>query len=177
MKTHILTLGLALTGCLNWQPNSTHEYAVWVDPGFSVDQSNAIMSAVNEWESKSGSFVRFHGTTDENASDVLRFHSDPNATALNQDCQASGELGCQWTDGVSSNIYIPTTLDPDTFIQTSRHEIGHALGAQHIPSTPPAIMCSDIGCAAKMVQCADLKEVCKEWNDPTCVAKTMPACQ
>lgn len=175
MKTHILTLGLALVGCLNWQPNSTHDYAVWIDSGFSVDQSNAIMSAVNEWERKSGGFVRFHGTMDENAPDVIRFHSDPNSTALNQDCNSTNDLGCMWTDGVSSNVYVPITLDLDTFILTAKHETGHSIGANHIQ--PGNVMCSGIGCAAKTVQCGDLKEVCKEWNDPTCIPESMPGCQ
>lgn len=175
MKNYILA-SLILSGCLAWSPNNTHEYAVWIDSGFSPDQANSIMSAVNEWESKSGGFVRFHGTTDENASDVLRFHSDPNAAALNQDCQSTSDLGCQWTDGVSSNIYIPTTLDPDTFILTAKHETGHAIGCHHI--APNNVMNANIGGAAKMIQCGDVQEMCKEWQEPfTCVAETMPACQ
>jgi hypothetical protein len=169
MRTIVLLLVVVvLVGCLDWQPNQTHHYSLYIDPQFTSTQSAAIIAGATDWETKSGSFITFDEAGVENGSDTISIYAVSNIQA---DCDP-GAVGCQETEGVDSNIYLPITGDDSYFQQVATHEVGHALGCNHIAAGN--IMCADRGCAALTVQCGDIQEMCSHWA--FCDATTMPGC-
>lgn len=173
-------LALSLVGCLDWAPSPNHHYDIYIDSSFSSDQAQAIVDAASEWQVATEGYFTFDVTLLDRGDETISIYADINSTQLNKDCDShGGELGCQASDGVDSQIYMPLNgLDAVTFKQTATHEIGHALGANHIG--PGNVMCADRGCAALTVQCGDVEEVAKEWNysfDPSVLTICKQQCK
>lgn len=166
-----ILLSALMVGCLNWQPNESHHYSLYIDPQFTPTQSAAIIASATDWETKSGSFITFDGAGVNDGPDTISIYADSN---LASDC-GDGPVGCDISDGVDSHIYLPIAGDDSFFQQVSGHEIGHALGCNHIPTGN--LMCADRGCAALTVQCGDLKEMCKHWGTFACEPSNMPGCE
>ena len=167
MFRKMMIMSMLAVGCLNWQENPTHEYKIYIDPSFTDDQANQIIASFTEWQVKTGNFVKFSGTTLENDVDGINVYP----TTLQQLDKNDGILGETWSNGVSSKIEI--ALDANDISQISLHEIGHALGCNHIQGVG-TIMFPNRSKAGYSVSCADVYEMCRHWDN--CDPNQMPAC-
>lgn len=165
-----LFLMILLSGCIvSWEKNPTHHYSLYIDPSFTDDQANDIISAATEWQLSMGNYITFDGAGKENGVDTINIYP----TTMSALSASEGVLGEEWNQGINSKIEIST--DTNIFRLIALHELGHSLSANHIG--PGNIMCSNNGCAGKKVTCADITEVCKHWSVWECQANSMPACQ
>ena len=164
IKQSMLMGACALTmACAGtFEPNPTHQYAVYIDPAFSDSQVQSIFDGLNDWETKTGGFVHFYQVSDADVlPNEISIYAATDFTALDKDCGGDGLLGCEYADGIPSHIFLPLTGD-GSFQQVATHEIGHSLGCEHIAAGN--VMCKDSGCAAMMVQCGDVQELSRAWG-------------
>ncbi|MDE1834906.1 MAG: matrixin family metalloprotease [Candidatus Micrarchaeota archaeon] len=156
-----------------------NRYTVYIDPAFGDSENeNEIVNAFQEWKDKveavgflSLSFDFNLGylrcQDDGNCTHVITIHpSTKHDIALRSDAEP-GEIGVchrEWTDRIMdgandwSDIYIASDIgDPDKWVQTIKHEIGHSLGLPHLGEG--ALMCAYLSCAShNEITCADLQE-------------------
>jgi predicted Zn-dependent protease len=155
---------LAFVACGGWEPNPSHFYHLAIASGFSDAQYQAIRDAASEWQASSGNYVTFDpvvasvsawGTVTSTDSDVIAFQAD-SVGAIRSEF-GGGAIGYTQYEGQSSNVYLGTSLDAETFHQTALHEIGHAIGLKH--TTPGTVMCQDTTCATLEITCGDLVQL------------------
>lgn len=175
MKKIVACGFLAMTvGCIGWSENPTRHYEVFVDPTFSDDQANTIVEAVMEWQISTGSWITFSGTTVDTGEDTISFYAVSDEAQLMSKC-SEGAVGCEFDDGVKSHIYMPANVSDMVFFkQIAGHEAGHSLGMPHIGKNN--LLCAERSCAALTVQCGDIIELAKVWDngfDPM----SLPICQ
>ena len=168
MKKLIAILSLSTVACLDWQKPDSNQYHLYISPEFTADQSEMIVQAATEWQVGMGNYIRFDGAGIENGENTINIYP----TTMKELDPNGGRLGETWY-GPKEKIEIST--DSNDFYQTALHEMGHAIGANHIEAGN--IMCADSGCASEHVQCGDVKEVCSHWgNNFQCDWAQMPVC-
>ncbi len=170
MKRIAILATLALTGCM-WQVNPTHHYNLDIQTGFTADQYGLIIGAADRWTAATDGMITFG---------LIGWKGDPTTITVTgmpkADLQAqwgAGLAGVTWlTGGENSDIYLSTDVSDDTFMHTTEHELGHALGLDH--TGPGTLMCKDNGCASQDITCADVEQFCRIWG---CDAWKMRICQ
>jgi hypothetical protein len=160
----VALFALAFVACGGWESNPSHLYHLAIGSGFSDAQYQAIRDAASEWQESSGSYVMFDsasagvsswGTVASPASDVIAFQADSIGAITSE--FGGGAIGYTQYEGQSSNVYLGTSLDAETFHQTALHEIGHAIGLKH--TTPGTVMCQNTTCATLEITCGDLVQL------------------
>jgi hypothetical protein len=144
---------LAFVACVGWEPNPSHLYHLEIAADFTDTQYQAIRDAALEWQDSSDNYVTFDSAPA--TSDVISFQAD-SVWELRSEF-GGGAIGYTQYEGQSSNVYLGTSLDAETFHQTVLHEIGHAIGLKH--TTPGTVMCQDTTCATLEVTCGDLVQL------------------
>jgi hypothetical protein len=158
----ITALALATTACgalglQNEVPASPHMPAVsaydfWVDPDVSPQSVTAVQGAVTQWTSYTDVKITLHYGAHVCLLDCLSIHEVPQA-----------QLD-QYTDG----DYVGYTIPGFLFIaagrtaaqvnETAIHEMGHAIGLVHVPSTDFAVMTATSGTGSLHVACDDVHQ-------------------
>lgn len=165
-------IAMLLVSDCTWQPSSSHHYNVYVDPSFSTLQRNEILDEATAWTTAMGGFVTFEYTDVASSDDLI----DVNAYTLTQLKQwGSDAIGyTAYTGSPSTNVYLPVVgMSNDDFKKIARHELGHAIGAEHIGSGNT--MSPTVNSQSENITCEDVKDVCDAWGS-TCLPSLMPAC-
>ena len=159
----MMTAMFALAGC-GALPPADH-YTVYIDPAFGSDQSAAIVEGLQEWERAVG--VKFDIAMvkvelDKSYYNSISFHPST-YQEINEITPGSAYIGLteyekdSWNHVYNySNVLLDYKLDDATFAWAVRHEVGHALGLNHIGAGN--LMCKNMACASRHVQCADQSE-------------------
>jgi hypothetical protein len=183
MKALSLTVGCLLLsgigslsiGCAGGRIYPTN-YNVFVDPAFG-DNISDVVGALDDWSSKTN--VGFNITVlnmacDDEDIDCISIHpmsladiksisENPNTIGItfwHKSIAAKDPYYCDYQGW--GNSYVPSGTDFD--VQDTRHELGHALGLQHLGAGN--VMCKDQGCATLDIQCGDVNEYNELRNIP-----------
>lgn len=171
LKRCLLLCVLLPLSCV-WQPSSSHHYSVYVDPSFSTLQRNEILDAADAWTAAMDGFVTFEYTDVASGDDLITVTANT-MTQLKQ--WGSDTIGyTAYTGTASTNVYLPIVgLSDDDFKKDARHEMGHAIGAEHIGDGNT--MSINVVNQPEHITCEDVKDVCAAWGS-TCLWSLMPAC-
>ena len=161
-------------GLVHWfYRNPNHHYDLFVSDNFSESQANMIIASATEWQTQTGQFITFSGTSFDGGPETISVYAAPNGMTLDQDCGGdSNVIGCEYNESIPSKIFIDTSLSDGLFAMTSLHELGHSIGLRH---TLSGIMCASAQCASPVVECIDVQQICSVWGG-NCDAASMPPC-
>ncbi len=156
--------------------SSTHQYNVYIEPGFSDGQRTAIEASLREWETATQQTVTFVEVSYEDNSQAL-ITMTPSTKRGMVKMFPNGPIGrCQYR-GSNSHIYIATDLDKRDFYQTSLHEIGHSVGLEHDTNLDHAyqttMMVHTLDSSTHL-KCRDMIAFCNIWD---CNASQFPLCK
>ena len=165
-----LTFGI-INGCQSWQPGEVAY--VLIEDDFSTEQVAIIHEAIDQWEGGLDHYIQFQYVSSKGLSPLIVIRG------LEKE-----ELQAQFGDHLlGSTAYLPTekgggiTVSTDIsnsqFLRVVRHEVGHAIGLQHVHQSGMT-MNPSIGHVGKSLICADVEQFCSV-ND--CWAKQMPICE
>ncbi len=130
-----------MAGC-SYSPNAVQ---VEIDSTFSADKRQMILSALDEWSSKTNggfgvSTISYPvGISTDTEFNVIKFVNQ-NRTADDIPNSTMGELGLAWSEYVSvghlethvqATIYTWDGTDNTLFPTVVKHEIGHSLDVNH----------------------------------------------
>lgn len=165
-------IAVLLVSDCTWEPSSSHRYKVYVDPSFSTLQRNEILDAADVWSTAMGGFVTFEYTDVASGDDLINVTAYT-MTQLKQ--WGSDTVGyTAYTGTASTTVYVPIVgLSNDDFKKVTKHEVGHAIGAQHIGNGNT--MAPNVVDQSETVTCEDVEDVCSAWGS-YCLASLMPAC-
>ena len=170
MKRLIVLLAAGcLMGCMQDRP--IENYTVYIDPAFG-DRTVDVVNAFDDWATK----VQWHSphfditvfnlVCDNSCTNVITVHPETMAQIANH--QGTDDLGYTmrtWTDRAFngnnewSNVFIASDMparEQQYFVQTVRHEIGHALALQHTGCI--TVMHFDANCASPEISEGDIEQ-------------------
>jgi hypothetical protein len=168
----LLPLSL-LYGCAI-EPDTS--YTADIDPAFSQEQTDAILSAIHQWESATdgrltitsithGACVELGQTIGNNPGDnqvcyVAKSSEWIKSTVKeafpNSNPDATLAYTQLWPMSNHANVFLPIVgLDNAVFATVSLHETGHSYGLLHETF---GVMCYDTGCMSTTLQCSDLAQ-------------------
>ena len=171
MKFFLVLFTLLVLGCVGWQEGSGH-YKVYLDPNFTQDKQVLVKQAVNKWETMVDREVTFRYTNNWKQENNLITISPGTIESLtniygdlNDAKEGQDVLGETHYEGTSSLIFVAIDMEPPNFLETTEHELGHALGLEH--SGLGTVMYWSQDGAADEVVCADVQQFCEVWDcDP-----------
>ena len=168
---------IVLTGCIPPRMiSSTHQYNVYIDPGFNDEHKRMIHSALVEWEVATNQTVTFRevATQDYSRALITIFHSTRNRMAKEYGHDLIGRANYRGEDNI---LVEATDLSKRDFVQTTLHEIGHAIGLDHDDDSShrkQTVMMSHTDDSSDHLTCRDMYAFCETWG---CDARQFPLCQ
>jgi hypothetical protein len=183
MKALSLTVGCLLLsgigslsiGCAGARIYPTN-YNVFVDPAFG-DNVSDVVGALDDWSNNTNvgmNITILNMACDDSMMNCISIHPMSRADIIKLG-RSSNDIGLTfWHKSMFSedyyysdyqgwgNSYVPFGTEFD--IQVVRHELGHALGLQHLGAGN--IMCKSQGCATLDITCGDVNEYNELRNIP-----------
>jgi hypothetical protein len=143
------------------------DYTVMIDPAFTADQQQAVISAVDAWQtalSAAGLPGHLTAVIESGCSPCSNTIQIFPVTASFLQAETPGIVGLTTYDQAGSNeSFIADSIDgwdssAHNFYWTTLHELGHGMKLVHASS---GVMCKDATCSVPYVTCADLTQ----WGD------------
>lgn len=175
MNRLVIISMFGLIGC-GWEMNDYKIYQVSIDPAFDQHHSEMIWEGVEAWETAvegAISFKRVEGTKYDDM--ILIVPASTDSLTFEDGAFGSGHYiaGLTSYSGESAMCQVSLNQDDFKFQMVATHEIGHAIGMEHI-RPDGTMMCADIECQVPMITCRDVIQFCDVWS---CVASQMKVCQ
>lgn len=177
LRTPVIALAAAMCACSFLQDQPADTYTVYIDPAFTPDQVEGVLSVLQLWETETDPGfhpahlhpVMLNMTCDSSCYDVITIHPSTragvSALALQWDGVHESLAGIthrRWHNDVIngprdySDIYIASDVSASDWPRIAMHEVGHALALSH--TGPGTIMCASMGCASESITPADVKQ-------------------
>lgn len=154
-----IALCLFLAGCVPVTPT----YQVYIDSEFTEGERNVIQASLNDWTTKSNGLVTFKSNVVKTWGTQVPKHTikfiRSTQDTVDSECHP-GVAGCTARDldeevADSSRIFLPMDREfGGYFSSVVRHEIGHALGLKHDPTSD--LMREKIINSSARVTCKDV---------------------
>lgn len=151
---------------------------MWIDPHFPPQQYQSVVQAFQEWENDTNHTVHFYQVSHEpimgrpfigvwrsNHKQIFGF------------IHKATTIGFAAYHGYDTSIIIDHNLPPNEFHSVALHEIGHALGLDHVEGLGydyNSVMTPFTNTSSMHLTCVDVQLFCRAWE---CDASQMPLCK